>query len=90
MHVQLVVGPASGPGEETFDLTVCDVAHLGARVDSEAVIDGRHVHVVEDFDWSSLRCHFSERVSRCEGDDWTEVARKVGRLGRWEFEDYTP
>jgi hypothetical protein len=24
----------------------------------------------------------------CAGETWDEIAGKVGRLGRWEFEDY--
>jgi len=27
-------------------------------------------------------------LKSCSGEDWNAVARKVSRLGKWEFEDY--
>lgn len=29
-----------------------------------------------------------EDAQRCSAADWEEAARRLGQLGRWEFEDY--
>ena len=87
--VQLLVGPAEGPGEESFDVTVCTGGWLAARAVSGPV-DARHHTVVDSFNWPALRRHFRKRVEACTGKDWSEVAAKVARIGHWEFEDYRP
>ncbi len=90
MNARLIVGPADGPGEESFDVTVCSPQWLGqaCRV-SGGIYDARH-HVVVDvgrFDQRALKEWFAARVRRLEGGDWGQIAERLGRLGYWEFED---
>lgn len=89
MLVQLMVGPADGPGEESFDVTLCTASWLAERAASEGIVDTRHHVVIDDYDYDRIEQYFSRRVAACEGPTWGEVAAKVGRIGRWEFEDYT-
>jgi hypothetical protein len=86
--VQVLAGPAGGPGEESFDLTLCTPAWLAERAARDGVVDGRHHLVVAGYDHGRLLAYLRRRVAACEGDDWDEVGAKLGRLGRWEFEDY--
>ena len=88
--IRILAGPADGPGEDSFDLTVCSVDWLAALVRRDGVVDGRHFLVVDGFDWSALRAYIERRVRQCEGDTWHEVAERLARLGYWEFEDYRP
>jgi hypothetical protein len=91
-NARLVVGPADGPGEESFDVTVCSPAWLAERCRAEGIIDGLH-HVVvtaASFDQRVLRTWFEARVNAVEGGDWATVADQLGRLGSWEFEGYRP
>lgn len=86
--LQIMVGPRDGEGEESFDALVCTPQWLLENHSSEDVISGRHHIVMFEFDIDRLK-HFIEAfLSECEGSSWREVALKVGRLGRWEFEDY--
>ena len=88
--VRLIVGPADGPGEESFDLTVCSPEWLAARARQERFIDGRH-HVIvdaESFDQGDLRRWLNQRVSSVEAPTWPDVGEKLARLGFWECEDY--
>jgi hypothetical protein len=87
--IQLVVGPSGEPGEESFDVTLCTASWLARRAGSDGVIDARHHVVMESYDYDRVEQYFTRRVSACEGATWREVAAKVGRIGRWEFEDYT-
>lgn len=88
--LRLVAGPDDGPGEESFDVTVCSPAWLASRVRRDGLFDGRHHLVAEKFDWPAVQGYIEQRVARCEGATWREVAEQLGRLGYWEFEDYEP
>lgn len=90
LGLRLLVGPDDGPGEESFDLTVCSLAWLTERVRGDGVFDGRHHLVVEHFHWPTVRSYVERRVQRCEGATWRDVAEQIARLGYWEFEDYRP
>jgi Immunity protein 8 len=49
---------------------------------------GRHHLIVRNFSYADLVAFVEDYLQGCEGVDWKDVANKVGRLGRWEFEDY--
>ena len=86
--VQLLVGPENGPGEESFDVTLCTTGWLTERVQEVGLLDGRHHLLTEKYDFGQFESYVRERLSEFEGDNWEAVALQVGRLGRWEFEDY--
>lgn len=43
---------------------------------------------MDAFSEQGLRSFLTRRIESASGDTWQEVAEKVARLGRWEFEDY--
>ncbi len=90
LGLRVIAGPDDGPGEESFDLTVCNVAWLAERVRRDGVYDGRHHLVVEEYDWPTIRAFLERRVQDCQGATWRDVAGQLARLGYWEFEDYQP
>jgi len=85
--LRFIAGPADGPGEESFDLTVCSVAWIAARIRENDIFDPRHCLIANGFNWPLLSSYIESRVRTCEGPSWDEVAAQLGRLGRWEFED---
>jgi Immunity protein 8 len=89
VFLQLLVGP--GPdregGEESFNLTVCSPDWLR---DAVQPVVGRHLLIVNRFQFAEIESFILKYIDSCEGDDWDQVAEKIGRLGRWEFEDYKP
>lgn len=88
MLVQVLVGPAEGEGEESFDIEVITPKHLAARVERAGPISGRHLLVVARFDAATIQSWIENAVAECSGADWKDIAAKLSRLGRWEFEDY--
>lgn len=88
--LRLMIGPIGGRGEESFDVTVCDVERISQQVRTDGVVDGRHTLVVENFDWQNLSSFLHRRVGSLGADTWPELATKLSRLGFWEFEDYRP
>ena len=90
VFVQAMIGPAGDDSAESFDLTVCTPTWLAEKVDSEGPMIGLHYIVVSAFDYDALFRVVQSFCSGCEGATWQEVGPKVGRLGRWEFDDYRP
>jgi hypothetical protein len=43
---------------------------------------------VDDFDARALRTWLEGQVLSAHGTSWNELAERLSRLGRWEFEDY--
>jgi immunity protein 8 of polymorphic toxin system len=85
--VQVLVGPSDGPGEESFDVVVCSPEWLAER---GRPIIGLHHIIVTRYHYDELLGVVLDYLDHCDGKDWGEVATKVGRLGRWEFEEYRP
>jgi hypothetical protein len=88
--LRLFVGPSSGDGEESFDLTVCTPSWLDAECERDGFILGRHHLVVPSYNFEFIRRTLIKLVECYGGATWQEVADKVGRIGYWEFEDYEP
>jgi hypothetical protein len=86
---RMIVGPPDGPGEESFDVTICTPEWL-AHVANGGFYDARH-HVVvnlDAFDKNALHTWLTRRVTSVQADTWQEIGERLGRLGYWEFEDY--
>jgi hypothetical protein len=87
--LQVLIGPEAGEGEESFDFIVCSPGWLAQRYSSEAVVFGRH-HLLLPFgyDFGRVRKAIVKLVSGVSGESWRDIALKLARYGRWEFEDY--
>lgn len=85
--VQAMFGPWGTEGEESFDVVVCNALWLADQVRS-GPIPGRHHLFVNRFDIGEIRAFWSQLATECAGGTWEEVAEKLGRFGKWEFEDY--
>lgn len=88
--LQVMVGPQGAKGEESFDLVISTPAWLAARYGPAEVIPGEHRLIVFQYDWVAIEAFVRKRVAACTGSDWQEVARKIGRFTRWEFDEYRP
>lgn len=88
--VRLVIGPNDGPGEESFDVLVCTPLWLRGVVVKGGPRVGRHHLIVDPFDLREACDFLRRRVESVEGADWSSIAERLGRLGYWEFEDYSP
>ena len=82
-------GPIDGPGEETFQVTVCTPEALTDLVEREGVVIGRHLMFVASLNTALVEDVIRDRLRRIDGDNWPELTAKIGRIGLWEFEDYT-
>jgi len=88
--LQVFFGPEDRGVENSFDVIVCTPAWLECEVGRRGILDGRHHLIVEKFDLDTIRAFLTEYAENATGDSWDEVAARLSRLGRWEFEDYQP
>ena len=65
-------------------------AWLQARVKDGEVFPARHHLIVRGYNYPAIKSFLEDYARRCSGATWTDVAEKLARLGRWEFEDYKP
>lgn len=86
--VEIMVGPVDGPGEESFDVMVCTPRWLQARIGEVGPVIGRHHLFVERYDWTVLRQFIGSVVESEAATTWAELGDRIGRIGKWEFEDY--
>jgi hypothetical protein len=88
--VQVMAGPADGPGEESFDVMVCTPGWLAERVRSGGPLIGRHYLIVDTYDFATIETVLANAVESEEAPTWNELGERLGRIGKWEFEDYQP
>lgn len=86
--VQALIGPAGDRGEEMFDFTVCTASWLGGHDLPKGFEFPRGTLLVRRWDPELVTRAISDLCLRTEGADWLEVAQKLSRFGKWEFEDY--
>jgi len=87
--LQAMIGPECLEGEESFDIEVCTPKWLEEKYNIDDVVIGRHHIIVQEYNYKRIVNTINKYISNCDGANWDEVALKVSRLGRWEFEDYT-
>jgi len=85
--VQAIVGTVGTVGEESFDFMLCTPEWFDSNMSGQIAL-GRHYLFVREFDFEKLTKFVSDYCFSCTGSSWQSVAEKVGRLGKWEFEDY--
>ncbi len=88
--VQVLVGPSSAEGEESFDLEVVTPANVARRLARTGPMSGRHLLLVDRFDPAAIERWLHRAVARCEAPTWRELALQLSQVGHWEFDDYAP
>lgn len=85
--LQVFIGPVGSPGEESFDFLVCSPEWLRREHGGEAVLLLRHHVLVFCYDFETIKAFLESFVSTIEAPSWAELARRLSRFGKWEFED---
>jgi hypothetical protein len=88
--VQAMIGPEGSDAHESFDIVVCTPSWLEERLRKDPIFFPRHHLLMAAFDYGELEKFISAFCAACEGPSWEALAVQLGRLGRWEFEDYVP
>jgi hypothetical protein len=93
-HFTLVVGAYVGPsdagGEELFTFVVCSPSSIAELKLQKGFGFQRDTLLLERWDPQLIQRAIGDLCRRTEGLSWNEVAVKLSRYGRWEFEDADP
>ena len=82
-----MVGLVGKQGEESFDILVCSPSWLEDNI-GDKIVDGRHHLIMRNYEYKKLWDYIDKYCSLQSGNNWQEVASRLARLGKWEFEDY--
>jgi hypothetical protein len=85
--IQAMIGPAGAEGEESFDFIFCTPEWFADHMRKD-IVPGRHHVFAKQYDYSTLECFVRGVCASCHGESWSAVAEQLGRIGKWEFEDY--
>jgi hypothetical protein len=85
--LQAMFGIESSEGEESFDILVCNPKWIDQH-SKVGPFDGRHHLIVSKFDIKEIQAYLINIARHCSAQTWEEAAQKLGRTGKWEFEDY--
>ncbi|WP_187669686.1 immunity 8 family protein [Zestomonas carbonaria] len=86
--LQVMVGPEGKEGEESFDIEVCTPRWLENTYGMDEVVIGCHHIIVRKYNYQKIVDAINKFLRKCTGESWSEIAGKVSRLGKWEFEGY--
>jgi Immunity protein 8 len=82
------VGPKGREGADIFFFYVCTSTNLKRELEITGFRFGRHLLIVNEFDWNKVVSAIEKLISSFDEPNWTSLAEKIGRYGAWEYEDY--
>jgi hypothetical protein len=88
--IEVSVGPRDAIGEEHFGVVVTTPQWLADHVADGDYLFGRHYLIVKRYDFDVVKSALYKQFQGVKGANWPEVAERLARYGRWEFEDYQP
>lgn len=84
---EAVIGPDGEDGADIFSFKVCTPKWFYKnRLNSAAF--ARHVVFVSAYDEKAVQTSWSTQWRISPGGTWSEIAEKLSRYFRWEYEDY--
>jgi Immunity protein 8 len=93
--LMLEVGVEGSIGRNYFGLSVCTPDwfrdnYLKYDYRDVGIVPGRHFLFVGHYDWPAIKAYIENYVESLETKTWAEMAEKIGRLAKYEDEDYEP
>ncbi|MFN9303365.1 MAG: immunity 8 family protein [Candidatus Kapaibacterium sp.] len=87
--VRLIIGEEKLGGEESFDVMICTPQWLISNHSKSDIIIGRHHLIVFEYNYERIHSKLKSLIEEIELKTWDEIGLGVGRIGKWEFEDYS-
>lgn len=86
--LDLSIGPVNSDGADLFYVTVCSPQYVEQLVAQEGIATMRGYLVTDGFQVTVIRARIEKLLSAVSGETWAEVATKLSRYFKWEFDDY--
>lgn len=88
--IEVIAGSAEGTGEESFGVEVCNIEWLQQRLRDQPEVELTQTLLVARWDYEEISGYLKRRIEDIEGRDWEQLGLRIGKIGKWEFEDYDP
>jgi hypothetical protein len=88
--VSALIGPHNQPGTEIFQILICTPDWLKEHHTKDKFIWGRNMLIVFSYDIDEIKKFIQQYMENCTAEDWPSLARKISKIGAWEFEEYKP
>ncbi|TFZ54494.1 hypothetical protein E4V01_25120 [Methylorubrum sp. Q1] len=85
--IQAMYGIHGQEGDESFDILVCNPSWIELEANN-GIFSGRHYLITTRFDIDVIKKFLIDIALNCAASSWQEAAERLGRYGKWEFEDY--
>ena len=88
--LEVEIGILGQEGADLFFFMICTSEWFTNFNKNKNVVFGSHYIFMFEYDYTILRNVLLAYIDNIEQDTWTEIAAKLNRIGKWEFEDYKP
>lgn len=86
--LQVMIGPEGEDSSESFDFEVFSPIWIQNNIRHDDMLYGLHKIILTTYDIPLLENRLRHLCSRTMGETWHEIAQKLSRYGRWEYEGY--
>lgn len=90
LWLTLSIGLANQDGGHLFQVGVCTVRWLEHHLPSDEIQTLRHLLLVENFNFESIKQKINEIITSSERSNWDDSVAVLSRYFAWEYEDYLP
>ncbi|MGL3609080.1 Imm8 family immunity protein [Rhizobium sp. G187] len=84
---EAMIGPVGEEGADIFSFEICTPKWFEEERNEKAAF-ARAVVFLRTYDELAAKTIIRKLVDTTSGDTWIEIAQKLNRYLRWEFEDY--
>ena len=89
-NFQFTVGEGGVDFGDSYQILICTPKWIMENERDKEIINMRHRLIVFEYNLEKIVSYVKKYIARCSGQNYDEIAPKIGRLGFWEFEDYQP
>lgn len=87
--VSIDIGPDDEEGENIFQFNFVTPQYLQEKIIKDGTQLGRHMIIIKEFSWEIITPEMERIFNLINEGDFSRFAEKLGRYGKWEYEDYT-
>lgn len=85
---RIIVGEKDLGGEESFDIMICTPKWILENYKENDIIIGQYHLIVLKYNYNNIYSYLRDKINSIEKENWSEIGNQIGKIGKWEFEDY--